>query len=253
MVKLLRKLRQETGQSIIEYALLIILVLGGVYVMSPYVIRSWNANIKGFDDAVKDSYREPIEPSPPGVIDVSCDSGYGDPCQNPPCCGYGTCEEYERTTAWLTNPIGCADPPGGVTFQCTEDAACCTTPVKLPVPAFCTDPRCPNTTEVPALFSCGFEDHVNPPNFVCLYDRNCDLQCLNPPNPADPQYEPAICPNDDINLTIDTNVTFVEYGKCSAPAGSSPKCQWECVAGFVPAFGASSCECPGGSINMSGV
>lgn len=269
MTNIFRKLRQTTGQSIIEYSLLIVLVLAGVYIMSPYVIRSWNANIKGFDDAVKDSYREPIEPSPPGVLDISCvgmcdtgspptsppnaATGYCPPCQTPPCCGYGICEEYERTLAWMTNPIGCEDAPAGQ-FQCAEDAACCTTPVKLPVPANCGDPRCPDPTEVPALYSCGFEDHVNPPNFVCQYDRNCDLQCQNPPALPNPQYEPQICPQDDINLpTPAPNVTFVEYGKCSVPIGSAPKCQWECAAGFVPAFGASSCECPAGTINMSGV
>ncbi len=255
MTYIFRKLRQRTGQSAIEYALLIVLVLAGVYVMAPFVIRSWNANIKGWDDSVKDSYREPIEPSPPGVLDVSCDSGYGDPCSSPPCCGYGTCEEYERTTAWLTNPIGCADPPGGVTFQCTEDPACCTTPVKLPVPDFCNDPRCPLSTEVPALYSCGGDpDHNNPTRVDCQYDINCDLQCQNPPTLPNPQYEPQGCPQDNINLpNPPPNWTFVEYGKCSAPLGSAPKCQWECSAGFVPGFGASSCECPAGTINLSGV
>lgn len=254
MIKNFRKFRRHAGQSIIEYALLITLVLAGVYVMSPYVIRSWNANVKGWDDAVKDSYREPIEPSPPGVLDISCDSGYGDPCSSPPCCGYGTCEEYERTTAWLTNPIGCADPPGGVDFQCAEDPACCTTPVKLPVPDFCTDPRCPNLSEVPALYSCGGDpDHNNPTRVECQFDRNCENTCTGPPNPSLPQYGPAVCPQDDLNLTGDTPISFVEFGKCSAPVGSAPKCQWECTPGFVPQFGASSCECPAGSINISGV
>ena len=254
MIKFFRKLRQIAGQSIIEYSLLIILVLAGVYVMSPYVMRSWNANVKGYDDAVKDSYREPIRPSPPGVIDVTCDFGYDDPCQTPPCCGYGTCEEYEQTTAWLTNPIGCQDPPGGVEFQCTEIPACCTTPVKLPVPDFCDDPRCPDLSEVPALYSCGGDpDHNNPTRVTCLFDRNCENTCDDPPNASDPQYAPAICPQDDINLPGDIDVTFVEFGKCSVPVGSAPKCQWECVAGFVPMFSASSCECPAGSINQSGV
>lgn len=255
MRKLFQTLFSKKGQSIIEYALLIILVLAGVYVMSPYVIRSWNANIKGWEDSVTDSFQDPIGASPPGIIDVTGTCRYQDPCSNPPCCGYGTCEEYEATTAWICNPIGYQSPPGGVAYNCTEVAACCTTPVQLPVPANCGTLGC-LSTEVPALYSCGGDpDHNNPTRVECQYNRNCDLVCQGaPPNPGDVEYAPAVCPSDNINLPFPPpSYVFVEEGKCSAPVGSNPKCQWECATSFVPGFGATSCECPAGSINILGV
>lgn len=51
-------LRNKKAQSVIEYSLLIILVTAGVLVMSPYMIRSWNANMKGWEDSVTDSLME---------------------------------------------------------------------------------------------------------------------------------------------------------------------------------------------------
>ncbi len=253
MRKLFQKLFSEKGQSIIEYALLIILVLAGVYVMSPYVIRSWNANIKGWEDSVTDSFQDPIGASPPGVIDVTGTCSYQEPCSLPPCCGYGTCEEYEATQAWICNPLGYNSPPGGLNYLCTETPACCTTPVQLPVPINCGTQGCA-ADEVPALYSCGGDpDHNNPTRVECQFNRNCLNQCLNPPNPGDPEYATDICPQDNINLPASQNVVFVEEGKCSAPVGSAPKCQWECATSFVPGFGATSCECPSGSINILGV
>jgi len=261
MRKLFQSLFTKKGQSIIEYALLIILVLAGVYVMTPYVIRSWNANIKGWEDSVKDSYQEPISASPPGVLDIDGTCNYQPPCSSPPCCGYGTCDDWIATITWMCSPIGFMAAPGGVVHDCSnEDANCCSTPVQLPVPVNCgtrvdsiTGLPC-TADEVPALYSCGFDpDHNNPTRVECQFNRNCQNQCLNPPNPGDTEYAPAICELDNINLSASQNITFVEEGKCSSPVGSAPKCQWECATSFVPGFGASSCECPAGSINILGV
>ncbi|MBF0512262.1 MAG: hypothetical protein HQL13_08060 [Candidatus Omnitrophica bacterium] len=54
----------KKGQSIIEYALIIILVVLGILYMGPYVLRSINAFFKLWDDSVRDSYTEHITQSP---------------------------------------------------------------------------------------------------------------------------------------------------------------------------------------------
>ena len=50
--------RNPRGQSIIEYSLLLLIVMAGIIVMGPYLIRSWNANAKGWEDSVTDSQME---------------------------------------------------------------------------------------------------------------------------------------------------------------------------------------------------
>ncbi len=255
MLKFFRKSRNVGGQSMVEYALLITLMLAGVMVMGPYVIRSWNANVKGWDDSYRDSFQEPITAAPPAGFDVSCQCQHQDPCSSPPCCGFGTCGETEDSDVFSCNPISC----GTGNDICTPNINCCSTPVPGVVPDECgtladTTTGVPCTdTEVPGRYYCGGEDPNNPTRIVCLYNGNCDFRCLNPPDPvANPEFAPDICPQDDLNLPFDINITFVEPGKCSAPIGSAPKCQWECTGAFVPGFGATSCECPTGSYNDSG-
>jgi hypothetical protein len=37
-----------------------ILVMAAIIIMGPYIIRSWNAQIKGWGDSVTDSFQEPL-------------------------------------------------------------------------------------------------------------------------------------------------------------------------------------------------
>ena len=48
----------EKGQNIIEFSLLMAIVMAAIIMMGPYIIRSWNANMKGWQDSVEDSYSE---------------------------------------------------------------------------------------------------------------------------------------------------------------------------------------------------
>ena len=59
---MVESLRSKKGQSIVEYSTIIIVVMLGIIVMGPYVIRSVNANLKMWEDAVNDSVSdEPVE------------------------------------------------------------------------------------------------------------------------------------------------------------------------------------------------
>jgi Flp pilus assembly pilin Flp len=52
------------GQSIIEYVLIAVLVILGIVIMGPYVLRSVNAHFKLWDDGVQDSFTENITQAP---------------------------------------------------------------------------------------------------------------------------------------------------------------------------------------------
>ncbi len=46
------------GQSLIEYSLIALLVILGIVVMGPYVLRSINAHFKIWDEEIQDSHNE---------------------------------------------------------------------------------------------------------------------------------------------------------------------------------------------------
>ncbi len=46
------------GQSLIEYSLIVLLVILGIVVMGPYVLRSINAHFKIWDEEIQDSHNE---------------------------------------------------------------------------------------------------------------------------------------------------------------------------------------------------
>jgi len=54
------KSKNQKGQEFIEYAVLLMVVMLGVVVMGPYVVKSWNAQVKGWEDSVMDSYYDPL-------------------------------------------------------------------------------------------------------------------------------------------------------------------------------------------------
>lgn len=50
----------QKAQSTIEFSTLMILVMIGLIVMSPYIIRSVNAHLKTWEDSVDDSISDPL-------------------------------------------------------------------------------------------------------------------------------------------------------------------------------------------------
>src|SRR3989338_7310460 len=60
------------AQASIEYMTIIVLVVTGIVLMGPYVIRSINAHFKSIDDQVQDSFQEKITqaPLPPDPIPI---------------------------------------------------------------------------------------------------------------------------------------------------------------------------------------
>jgi len=248
-------LKSRTGQNILEYVLLIILVMVGVLVMGPYVIRSWNANVKGYDDGVRDSFQEPLLTGSLGTGGGICVCGWEDPpclgkqadCDAGFFCGINSCGPTQDTRIWVCSLPNCKAPEvtGDDRSVCTAPAQniqgssccettdnCCSSPVPLPIPANCGAPGCAKD-EVLALYYCGFEDPTNPTRSVCQYDLGCEEVCQTLPiiNPASIIYNLGTqCIGDFVGITnTTTNMTFVDPGNCSVPVRSDPKCQWQCA------------------------
>lgn len=75
----------QRAQSVIEYTLITALVMVGIFVMGPYLIRSVNSYFKFTEDSVEDSFREDIKQAPTtGFSFPSCEC---DPPQGQ--CGTG--------------------------------------------------------------------------------------------------------------------------------------------------------------------
>lgn len=60
MVKMSAKLNRKNAQNSLEYLILLTLIMAGIIIGGPYVIRSWNAQMKGWEDSVVDSMTDPL-------------------------------------------------------------------------------------------------------------------------------------------------------------------------------------------------
>ncbi|HOW35301.1 MAG TPA: hypothetical protein PL155_02645 [Candidatus Omnitrophota bacterium] len=130
----------EKAQSMIEYAVVIILVAAGIILGGPYVIRGVNAHFKLWEDAVNDSQEEAIQQADVSELpqldcgDCSrqywirpgCCSRCGDSCNNGFCCS-------ERGENIPSSPNYCPEDCGGGCIGITEaicnnrsESTCCT-------------------------------------------------------------------------------------------------------------------------------
>ncbi len=57
------KFADKNAQHTLEYMVLLILIMAGIIIGGPYVIRSWNAQMKGWEDSVRDSMTDPLRES----------------------------------------------------------------------------------------------------------------------------------------------------------------------------------------------
>ena len=60
------------GQSVLEYCVILTLVMAGIIIMRPYVVRSWNAQMKGWEDSVEDSQKDKLAQSNDRVLLQGC-------------------------------------------------------------------------------------------------------------------------------------------------------------------------------------
>lgn len=58
------RFNNRNGQHTLEYMILLTLIMAGIIIGGPYVIRSWNAQVKGWEDSVIDSLNDPLVEAP---------------------------------------------------------------------------------------------------------------------------------------------------------------------------------------------
>jgi len=192
IVSVLKRHGKE-GQHTIEYAVLMILIMAGIVTMGRYVVRSWNANLKGWEDSAIDSMEDPlIEVDPPPLPDCTgsdwTDQGCGlsrlDVCTGSPV----VCAPTQMTSTRSYRPPGCQCVLGALTTQCTDNDCCCETPVAVA----CGDlmspgaapPACTSTGLSPTIATgcpygqMGYSTRCGGNTFVgCRPDISCILNC----------------------------------------------------------------------------
>ena len=71
MIRFPSKLSQRQAQHTLEYSILILMIMVGIIITGPYVMRSWNARVKGWEDSVYDSMQDPLLNAPYGQINAA--------------------------------------------------------------------------------------------------------------------------------------------------------------------------------------
>lgn len=267
-----RRLNQQ-AQHLIEYSVIIILVLAGIIISGPYVIRSWNARVKSWEDGVTESLQDPLLEAPADTVTIpGCDIVLDWGCYDiGGCCGLGKhtmcmdldCAATERLETRTFTPLDCecylpspfTAPP---TARCVVDCNCCTE--WSPVPAAvnpltdcgvnasppcpddyyrarrtCGDPTCPEGTCGPGDGTC--PTAVNESD--CFYDYAlCHFECTGTPGPNFSSRYGDLCLGDDTGLPRDTSYSYVNPGGCTA----GTQCEIQCISPFI-SYG-SYCDCP---------
>jgi hypothetical protein len=116
----------KQGQSIVEYALIAILVILGIVFMGGYVLRSVNAHFKLWDEGVQDSFKENINQA--SLNDVPLISTNCQCTPTPENCGSSQadaslCGPNQREVDFSCNTPGCNGLAGNAT--CENDPSCC--------------------------------------------------------------------------------------------------------------------------------
>lgn len=59
MNRFFKRIKRRNGQHALEYMILLTIIMAGIIIAGPYVMRSWNAQVKGWEDSVQDSLEDP--------------------------------------------------------------------------------------------------------------------------------------------------------------------------------------------------
>lgn len=224
------------GQVVIEYVTIAVLIMAGIMIIGPTVVRSINAFFQSATEGVQDSMTEEFVQGPEtGFRNVTtCDC---DPLTLG--CGAGTCLPTERYVTWDCNPPGCYLTIGLVT-DCTPDDTCC---LRSPT-GHCgvnadtinggqITGGCPDgTMEIREI--CGDNDIT----YVCsntlggLYPSpypGCEFHCIGELHPEATWCDPAGYAS---RLTGDTAIIYVAYNMCGTV--NNNKCVAYCPDGWLP-------------------
>jgi len=220
------------GQSIIEYAMIAILVILGTVVMGPYVLRSVNAHFKLWNDSTKDSFEENTIQAPVSVIphidtNCTCTSTPKD-CGSSSNINQGSCGPGQRIIEHDCSIQGCDGAP---LSTCKDDDSCCTT----------FSPGTCGTTPIgqtPSAGNCNYGQRIlasQCPNVPveCQADSSCGLPTCGPVSTINGVPQATACPGSTDDLDKAYSPTYVAtQGACT-----QTKCQYYCNSGILDALG----------------
>jgi|GEM_PF-2038755 len=272
------KLTGKKGQSMIEYGTMATLVMVGILLMGPYVVRSINAFFQAIDDDIRDSVTEEISQGPSEGYGLpsgcTCTPPLGSPlldavCGTGPCCGGGGCAAWQKLQVRTCDPPDCeksvyaAEGVPVQMFNCVNENACCTPWVET---GNCGANAAPSTGHTPGGCPAGEKEYrrqCGPPQVPPVYEYACQGTCSSGPAPCPPVLPGAVCafcsdisgsftgPGDNAdwcegdNTDLSATITFTHVANTAA-CTPARKCEAVCRAPFVPAAGNPSlfCECP---------
>ena len=244
-----KKIKSCSGQHTVEIIVLITLIMAGILIMGPYVIRSWNANLKGWEDSAVDSVEDPFLDAPgfsmPGCdpLDwevVGCNLGRFQVCTGETL----SCSPVEMLSIREFDPDGCqctfpGTPPDNA--RCTVDPCCCTTPVPtgacgINATFINSEPSCnvqmtpkyPDGTCPDGMMEswvlCGFDPDPAGRRYGCMPDAACVFECTGVPATG-PGFL-GLCPGDNTRLPSDVPYTYTD--NCNNGTSPTRKCEVLC-------------------------
>lgn len=224
----------QKSQSIIEFSSLIILVIIGIIVMRPYVIRAINAHFKSLEESIEESQKEEFQetplqelPSPPVCGDGTCTAPFEDPnrcCEDCGACGDGVCCSAKgETEITCNNDCGrCGDGQCNPNPPQNENASTCC----LDCQNVCGDGAC-----------CTDEGLDNPGGTPVGADASCSDDCPQSQFCGDGRCDP---PGEDLtNCCVDCykKDTMCPDGTCDTPCENISNCPQEVACETI------SCSC----------
>lgn len=239
------------GQSGLEYMGMVVFITMGLLLIGPYVVRSVNAPYKSLEQGAVDSQREVIRQAPPQGVNLpecNCTDMLRQGCGD----GSGGCSVRQAVWQRFCDPQGCEVDMQrrgifGALNECRNDpypSPCCT--------AWAATGRCGISAQNPALpggrcpdgqmeqqRDCGSPAAVR--EYRCQVDDLCDFDCMGGRSPTS-----TACPNTEIDLTSDTNWSYVVYNGCNG----ATKCQAHCNSGLVPMAGGCVNQCGNGVCDL---
>ena len=283
------KLSDRNGQHTLEYMILLTLIMAGIIIGGPYVIRSWNAQMKGWEDSVIDSMTDPLAQAPPNIVPITgCDWVSWGSCGLGDCCGLGyslfgssiSCTPQQLLQRGVFNPLNCelsdsSTSPSLIARCDTNDANhCCTDWRAVTSGCTVTCPGCPGAS-CPTQADCGVnavsitgvradglpgcEDgaygrsHICDTGYTeteCVPDPGCYFTCINPLPGLDETTSPPTLSN--ATFCAGDNAGLLGDTNYVIMSACTPaKCEFVCNPTFV--YNGSACVCPAGQTVVNGV
>jgi len=261
--------KTKKAQSVVEYTLIAGLVLVGIFVMSPQVIKSVSDIGQQIEYDAKDSVMEDIEQAPvPGLNLPACTCDGLKFCA----CGDGNSTQCPfRKEHWCQSckPPGCEldiirrgqyiilnecrENTNYPTTKCCDGGILPWNPTNPPLtPKYfedCGGKKCCGPLAAGTSYGNNCPDGyalkyslcgpgTGTKEYVCWPDAACNFYCKGGVSP-----NATLCPGDGAQLTRITDTIHVANGTCTAPK----KCEAQCKPGFIPNKTGDDCVCPFGA------